>query len=53
MSAVDWINLILLVGAFVCFVVATLSAPRRFNLVALGLLLWVCVPLFAAIRHIN
>lgn len=35
------LDLVLLIAAFVCFVVATIGIPSRVNLVALGLALWV------------
>lgn len=38
------IYLLLVIGAAVCFAIATAGKPAvRFNLVALGLLLWVLV----------
>jgi hypothetical protein len=38
--------LVLYIAAFICFVLATLGvAVRRVNLLALGLALWVLVPL--------
>jgi hypothetical protein len=39
------VYLLLLVAAFVMFVLAAINVPVRFNLVALGLALWVAVPL--------
>lgn len=44
------VYLLLLLGSFVCFCVATASFPQRFNLVALGLALWVLVPLIHVIK---
>lgn len=47
---------LLLIGAVVCFVLATLGvrvgSPRReVNMVALGLLLWVLVPLIQTVQR--
>lgn len=45
------VYLILLLAAAVCFALAAFNAAtNRVNLLALGLLLWVCVPLIATIR---
>lgn len=44
------LTLILLLVGFVCFLIATASAPARFNLVALGLACWILVPLIHAMR---
>jgi ACR3 family arsenite efflux pump ArsB len=46
----DIIALILLIAALVCFLLAALDVPARVNLVALGLLFWVIVPLIAAVK---
>lgn len=35
------LNLLLLILALVCFLLATANVPARINLVALGLALWV------------
>jgi hypothetical protein len=43
-------NLLCYLIAAVCFTLATLNATSRVNLIALGLLAWVLVPL-AAIIH--
>ena len=42
--------ILLLFVAAICFLAAALGATFRLNLVALGLLLWVLVPLINAIR---
>lgn len=42
------LNLILYLLAAVCFAAAALNVAARINLVALGLLFWVLVPLIAA-----
>jgi len=45
------VNLLLLIVAAVCFGLAAFGAPlSRVNLVALGLLAWVLVPLIATLR---
>lgn len=44
------VNLILLLAASVCFLLAAANAPSRVNLVALGLLFWVLVPTIATLR---
>lgn len=49
----DVVNLLLLLAGCICFAIATLSAPARFNLVALGLMCWILVPLIHAIRALN
>lgn len=43
------LDLLLLTAAAVCFGLAAFGVPTRVNLVALGLLFWVLVPLFGAI----
>lgn len=48
---------LLLIGAVVCFVLATFSvrvgSPRReVNMIALGLLLWVLVPLIQTLQRV-
>lgn len=50
MTGMALVNLLLLLAGFVCFAIATLSAPARFNLVALGLLFWIAEPLLHSIR---
>lgn len=47
------LTLILLLGGFISFALATASAPARFNLVALGLALWILVPLIHAFRVVG
>jgi hypothetical protein len=42
--------ILLLVAGAVCFLLATFNAPVKLNLVALGLLLWILVPLITAVR---
>lgn len=42
--------LFLYIIAAVCFLLAAFNAPVKVNLVALGLLAWVLVPLIAAVR---
>jgi hypothetical protein len=42
-------SLILLVFAFVLFVLAAVPVPTRFNLVAAGLACWVAANLFAQV----
>lgn len=42
--------LLLLVVAFVLFVLATFNVAARFNLIAAGLALWVLVPLIELFR---
>jgi len=44
------LDLILLIIAAVCFGLAAAGVPSRVNLIALGLLAWVLVPLIAALR---
>jgi len=44
------LTLLLLLGAFISFCLATASFPNRFNLVALGLALWILVPLIHTFR---
>lgn len=44
------VNLVLLIIAAVCFAIAAGNVPARINLVALGLLAYVLVPLIATIR---
>ncbi len=46
------IFLILLIAALVCFLIAAFapSQPARVNLVALGLALWVLVPLIQTVQ---
>ena len=43
------IALILLIAAAVCFALAAFGVTARVNLVALGLLFWVLVPLIGAL----
>lgn len=47
--------LLLLVGAAVCFTIAALgpAVTTRVNLLALGLLLWVLVPLLQRVQHLS
>jgi hypothetical protein len=45
--------LILLVAAFLCFLAATFNVAARINLVALGLALWVLVPLVQILRTLT
>jgi len=47
--------LLLLVGAAVCFAIAAFvkSQPVRINFVALGLLLWVLVPLLQTLLQLD
>jgi hypothetical protein len=45
--------LILLVVAFVLFVLATFNVASRINLVAAGLALWVLVPLLQILRAVT
>lgn len=51
----DVIDLILLIIAAVCFAFAALAhaQPARVNLVALGLLAWVLVPLIDAAQALD
>jgi hypothetical protein len=49
----DLVNLLLLLVGFICFCIATASAPARFNLVALGLALWILVPLIHQAHGLN
>ncbi len=44
------IHLVILILAFVCFVLATFGVTVRVNLVALGLALWVLTLLIGAAR---
>ena len=44
------IDLVLLLIAAICFGLAAFNVPVRVNLVALGLLAWVLVPLIAALQ---
>lgn len=44
------LTVILLLLALISFCLATASFPNRFNLVALGLALWVLVPLIHAFK---
>lgn len=44
------VNLVLLIVAAGCFAMAAANVPSRVNLVALGLLAYVLVPLIATIR---
>jgi len=44
------IDLILLIVAAISFGLAAASVPSKINLVALGLLAWVAVPLIAALQ---
>jgi hypothetical protein len=44
------IDLILLIISAISFGLATFNVPVRVNLVALGLLAWVAVPLIAALQ---
>jgi hypothetical protein len=46
------LTLILLLIAAVCFGLAAAGVPSRVNLVALGLLAWVAVPLIAALQGV-
>ena len=44
------LTLVLLIFSFVCFGLATVNVPTKFNLIALGLLFWVLtiiIPLMA------
>lgn len=47
------IFLLLLVGGFVCFLLATAQVPARISLLALGLALWILVDLIQKARQIN
>lgn len=47
----DTVYLILFIGAAVCFFLVVLEVSARINLLALGLLLWVLVPLIMQIRR--
>lgn len=55
----DVLYLLLLIGAAVCFALAAFRAERggvavpRVNLVALGLLLWVLVPLLQTLQSLD
>lgn len=40
---------VLYVLGAICFLLDTLNTPTRVNLTALGLLCWICVPLYHAI----
>lgn len=42
---------LLLIGA-VCFGLSAFGVPARVNLLALGLLAWILVPLIAAFQHV-
>jgi hypothetical protein len=42
------INLLLLLGGFICFVLAAFGVASRVNLVAAGLALWILTPLIEA-----
>ena len=44
------VDLILYILAAVCFALAALGVPSRVNLLALGLLSWVLVPLIAQVQ---
>ena len=44
------LTLILLLGALLCFCLAHAPLPARINMIALGLALWVLVPLIHAIQ---
>jgi len=44
------INVLLLLIAFVCFVIGAMSVPVRVNIVAVGLAAWVASVLVAALR---
>ena len=48
----DWqlLYVILYVAAALCFLAATFGVPAKISLVALGLLLWVLVPLIQTAR---
>jgi hypothetical protein len=50
---VDVIDLILYIVAALSFAAAMLGTASRVNLVALGLLAWVCVPLIAAAQALG
>jgi hypothetical protein len=41
MSTPTLLRMVLLVGAFICFILATTPIPWRVNLQSLGLALWV------------
>lgn len=43
------IDFLLLLAAAICFALAALNVPARVNLLGLGLLFWVLVPLLAAV----
>lgn len=47
----DTVYLILYIAAAICFGLAVASVPARINMVALGLLLWVLVPLIHQIEN--
>jgi len=47
------LTLVLLIVGAVCFAIATINAPNRFNLVSLGLLAWILVPLIHTIRALG
>lgn len=49
----DVVNLLLFLAGFICFAMATWSAPARFNLLALGLAMWILVPLIHAVRVVG
>jgi hypothetical protein len=44
------IVVLLLLAAAICFLLGAFGVPVRVNLLALGLLFWVCVPLIAAVQ---
>jgi hypothetical protein len=45
------LTLILLLAAFVCFLLATFNTPTRLNLIAFGLALWVLTLLLPLLRR--
>lgn len=47
------VNLLLLILAAVSFGIATSNIPTKFNPIALGLLLWIMVPLITAIQTLD
>lgn len=47
------ICLILLIAAAICFLLAAFNVTSRVSLVALGLLLWVLVPLIHAAKALH
>jgi len=47
------INALLLIAAFICFVISIRPSPTpRVSLIAAGLALWVLVPLIAAVKQL-